>query len=77
MTARLGDQDHVGDGADMKIKYKETSRVGLAMNIVDADGLCQGESPRCGCNAPALALTGSCHTPGQDESIPALAFIES
>ena len=31
--ARRGHQDHAQTGADMKAKYKETSRGGLAVNV--------------------------------------------
>ena len=30
-----GDQNHVGTGNDMKTKYKETARGGLAVNITE------------------------------------------
>ena len=34
-AAGRGHQDHARDGADMKTKYKETSRGGLAVNVVE------------------------------------------
>jgi hypothetical protein len=33
--AGQGDQDAARDGADMKDKYKETARGGLALNVVE------------------------------------------
>jgi L-serine dehydratase len=34
-------------GADMKDKYKETARGGLALNIVECQGGTRGELPSC------------------------------